>query len=520
MYGRWTLAWALALTISAPSFSFAQEAEDPATPEKSAEPSKDAKEEASEEKSEEKTDDAKAEEKEEAKTEEAPAAEEPAAEEPAAEEPKAEEPVAEEPKAEEPAAEEPKAEEPATDTTASGMKAEEGAKDVATEATEETKSTIEDGKAAVEAKKKDAGEKKADDAKKETAAEKLAEVKEEAADAGADATGKVDKSKSKAAAAAALGAGMAVDPSKPWIINATFSQNFGQSAFVENPQLGRASYGYGLRIGGSYDITKFLSGTLRATAGISADQALTITPNDLGSRPRQFFVRDARIGMSGLGIYTEKFTGIRLNANVNLVLPTSLLAQAQDRIISVALGGSAIKTFRDVGPGNLTFVLAESFTKHAGPSKPTTDLAFCDSVSRSDAGDCYSALAAPSYQFVHTINAIYGLGSFNFSIGLSVLQIIAYDQSNSQSDNGQVMPTTSSPFANPGTTPLTSLTWGSVSASYVINSNFSVAAGWTTFQSPFFQSGNSSRTLRFPWWNFQDPAYNATNFFVDLNFLY
>ncbi|MEQ9502438.1 MAG: hypothetical protein RIT81_36545 [Deltaproteobacteria bacterium] len=484
----------MALTISAPSFSFAQEAEEPATPEKSAEPSKDATEEASEEKSEEKTDDAKAEEKEEAKTEEAPAAEEPKAEEPAAEE-------------------------PATDTTAAGMKAEEGAKDVATEAKKETKSTMEDGKAAVEAKKKDADEKKTEGAK-ESDAEKLAEVKGEAVDAGADATGKVDKSKSKAAAAAALGAGMAVDPSKPWIINATFSQNFGQSAFVENPQLGRASYGYALRLGGSYDITKFLSGTLRATAGISADQALTITPNDLGSRPRQFFVRDARVGLSGLGIYTEKFTGIRLNANVNLLLPTSLLAQAQDRILSVRLGGSAIKTFRDVGPGNLTFVLAESFTKHAGPSKPTTDLAFCDSVSRSDAGDCYSALAAPSYQFVHTINAIYGLGSFNFSIGLSVLQIVAYDQSNSQSDNGQVTPTGSSPFANPGTTPLTSLTWGSVSASYVINSNFSVAAGWTTFQSPFFQSGNSSRTLRFPWWNFQDPAYNATNFFVDLNFLY
>ncbi len=525
MYGRWTLTWALALLISAPSFSFAQDAGEKAAPEKSAEANEEGAEEkapeasateeesSEEEASEEKKDEATEAPAEEAATEEAPA-EEAATEEAPAEEAATEEAPAEEATTEETPAEEPAPEAPATDTTSAGMKAAES--DVAKEATEETKATTEDGKAKVDAMKKDAAAQTTGEAKDG----KTKAGNSDAADQANAVSGSKDKSKSTAAAAAALGAGMAVDPSKPWLINATFEQTLGQGAFVKDRNQGRVPYGYAIFLGGSYDITKLLEGTLRATARISMDQALTTTSNDAGVRPRQFFMRDLSLGLSGLGLYTEKVTGIRFNGRVGALLPTSIQSRAAERYLSLSVGGTAIKTFRDVGPGNLTFVVAETFQKNIAPAKPTSNLEFCDSVSRIDGANCYSALTNPSYSFFHTVNAIYGIGSFNFSLGLTLIQSVQYDISDSESGNGQVTPTGTGVGARPGITALSNTTWGTVSASYVINSNFSVAAGWATIQSPLFQDGNNPRAIRFPWWNFQDPSYSRTSFFLDVNFLY
>lgn len=496
MYGRWTLTWALALLISAPSFSFAQDA-DKAAPEKSADANADAEKKkapeanAEEESSEEATSEEK---KDEATPEEAAPAETEATEAEATEEaPAVEETPAEEVKAEEAA--------PAPTT------------DVATEATEATQATTDDGKAAVDAMKKD--EAKKDDASSTGATKKSAGA------TNADKKGDDDSSEQdKAAAARTLGAAMAVDPSKPWIINATYETTLGQAAFVKDANVGRVPLGYALILGGSYDITKLVEGTLRATARISADQALTTTAFDAGVRPRQFFLRDLNLGLSALGVYTEKVTGIRLNARANVILPTSIQSRAQDRVMTVGVGGTAIRSFPNVGPGTVILVAAETIQRNLGPRVATTDKAFCDSAARDDALQCFVGQANPSYAFFHTLNAIYNLGAFNFSVGMTLIHSIIHDISDSNFDNGQRMPTTSGIGARPGVTNLVTTTWSTVSASYVLNANWSLAAGWSTIQSPYVQSGSNSRGIRFPLWNFQDPSYSASSFFFDVSFLY
>lgn len=496
MYGRWTLAWALSLIIATPSFAFAQGAgEDaPAEPNAPAVKAEPAEDEDAEEESEE------------ASNEESEATE------------------ASDDTADNEAPPEDATPADAEDATADEVEAppadDEDDDDEADRANEvkAEEVPVESVPAAAKVDVAASGDAVSSPAANAT------DVSERAAGAG-DAgltNDPADEKENKAGAAATLGAAMAVDPSKPWIVNATLEQTLGQSIFVKDPTRGRTAYGYALIVGGSYDLTKLFEGTLRATARISADQQLTTTANDAGVGPRQFFLRDTIVGLSGLGLYTEKLTGTRLNGRFSLTLPTSLQSRAAERYLGVSVGGSAIKVFSEVGPGSAIIVWSETFQKNVASAQPVSDFAFCDSVSASDSGACYSALSNPSYSFFHGLTGIYSLGGFNVSVGLTLIQSVGYDldQSTAQDPQTPAGNPSSSPFADPNASRLTNTTWGTVAVSYAVNENFSIAGGWSTIQSPYVQQGSSSTSLRFPWWDFQTPSNNGTTFFLDANFIY
>jgi hypothetical protein len=420
-------------------------------------------------------------------------------------------------------------------------KADEKKAEAAEEDEDEAEEKAEEAAGAKEAKAEEA---KAEEAKPEAPKAAEAQPEEPLADEpgeakAAEAAEKVDvpenpKKVEEAAAStgvssgetASLGASAEVSAksTKPWSVSGTLSQSLGQSIFVSDQQLDRAAYGYAVVLVGSYEIMDLLEGKLAATARWSFDQNLTVTRLD--SFNRLWNPRDLALGVSGAGLYTEPTTGISFGAATSFTLPTSRQAIAADRVLTWTLNGSASKTFKELGPGNLTLSFSESFSAFAGPRKPTSSLAFCDSVSRHDSGTCYSSLRNPNVSFMHALAASYALGDLSFAFSFRIINTISHTLNGGDAptriDAGNLQDVLigSSQFADPNTLPFGTTTWSTLSAAYSVTDALVVAGGLSTAQSPYFQSDNESKTLRFPFWDFITPANNFTSFFLDVSYSY
>jgi hypothetical protein len=339
---------------------------------------------------------------------------------------------------------------------------------------------------------------------------------------------KADKKK-KGSNVAALGAAMAAGGDKKWLVSGTLSQTLGVGAFVADPNARTVAYGYAINLYGQYILTPLVDGRLVGFVNLDMDQQLTLTSQDFGPNNRQFFVRDLMLGLNAQQWFKEKVTGIAINSNFRVDLPTSLLAQAADRVLRANLGVSAMRVFPNVGPGTVVVSLGETFRKDFGPANPTVDtgeapsqVLTCRQSARVGDDSCLSNQAAMNYAFIHSVRGSYVLGNLSIAASVAILNMFNYDLSASDTSNVAALEgrePTQSPFAFRVANQV-DLVSSSLSVSYVIGSNFQITGGFSTLTSPFIQNGNSSSSLRFPFYDFQTPENNLTSLFLDLNVFY
>ncbi|MBI2375259.1 MAG: hypothetical protein HYV07_14790 [Deltaproteobacteria bacterium] len=308
------------------------------------------------------------------------------------------------------------------------------------------------------------------------------------------------------------------EPKKPWSVAITVGQSLGAGAFVSEEYARAPAYGYAVTMIGSYKLLPKLS----ASARIDFDQQLTITNQDAGTLPREFFFRETRFGLSS-PFFKEDTTGIGLTGGLSARLPTDKAGQAAGRVLGLVGSLSAAKTFEKLGPGDLSITLLGSFRKNFGSLLQTlpqsSSAAVCRPSNVNTGGDCLTSFSTGQYSVSEGLTFDYAfLEKFTFTLDVSMSHAMSTDLSDS------VLPATfstgvrHSPNAKSGR-PQADYVFTSFTLAYDVTDFFNVDIGLGTgFLPPYIQNGSDPTRVRFPFFDFESTAFNYSSYSLNLNF--
>ncbi|MBK8011947.1 MAG: hypothetical protein IPK13_11405 [Deltaproteobacteria bacterium] len=319
---------------------------------------------------------------------------------------------------------------------------------------------------------------------------------------------------------------------KPWSISGTFEQSLGSGTFTApgDAHARTVAYSWAFVLRGSYRLTDMLTASLR----LDLDKQLTVTAVDAGSKAREFYFRDIRLGVGAEEIYRdEQYTGIAFGASSQLRLPTDTWSRAAGRVLRWDNSATLSRTFEDVGPGSLRLSFMETLRKDFGPrARDRNDASYldtCRSIAIDSAGDCVSNIASANWGLVHTLSAEYNFfEKWTVSLQLLLINTFYYGLSGSE---------TPERLAATGDAPVTDATigrsryaidaadqrdqtWGILEVGYQATENIGLALGLSSLQAPFIQSGGNSKALTFPFWDFATPSNNQSSVYFDATFTY
>jgi hypothetical protein len=336
--------------------------------------------------------------------------------------------------------------------------------------------------------------------------------------------------KSRGGRAAALGVTGPLATSgegrKPWQVMATVGQTLGAGVLVASEDAQTVAYGWNFDFSGTYRLTKLFEGELIAALAWGFDQQLTASTVDLGTVPRELYLRDLRLSLLGRSLYREKWSDFILGGRIDLALPTSQQAQAVGRILRADVRLDLIREFVGVGPGDLLLLLSTSFRKDFGDDagfdrgEAFRTGTYCRSIETVVSGDCQGG-AALDFALIHRISLAYAIGNFSTTLAVVLFNNFFHDISNSDiatTPDGRVID--QSPFVSNSADQRDNL-FTFIRFAYLFLDNWSVGTGVSSlFDSPFVQNGDNSSSLRFPFFDTQTTSRNATTFFLDLSFMY
>jgi len=343
--------------------------------------------------------------------------------------------------------------------------------------------------------------------------------------------GKRTKTEESTQSAAALGAGSAMvsqdEAAKPWTLSASAGLNLGSSALssrVDDTLVTFSASAFGL-----YKVANVWEGRVDAYGAFSFNQTLdpSVTGGPQGgTTERPFIFNDIILGALGRSLFVEDNTGLIFGYNTLFRLPTSPLAQIQDRKLRWDNSVNMTKPFSNVGPGTIVLGLSETFRYDFSPSNPTFDegefRSLVENACRSENlradGTCASSLQNLDFGLITTASARYLM---NFGLNVSVRASLFYQAfhrldpvcANPDLEAGipcdQIV-NSNSPNAT-DLRPSSALWFTSVSLGYVITPNLNTSLGFSTIAPLVQQSGDNSRAPGNPFFtNFTEN--NLTNF--------
>ncbi len=304
---------------------------------------------------------------------------------------------------------------------------------------------------------------------------------------------------------------------KPWSVDVVVGQSIGAGAFVSDEYVRSPAYGYAVTAIGKYKILPKLS----ASARIDFDQQLTVTNQDGGTEPREFFFRETRLGLSS-PFFEHEDTGIGLTGGLSLRLPTDKASQAAGRVFSLVASLSGAKTFEKLGPGDLSITILGSFRKNfgAGTQRNLPDSAVvCRPGNTSSSGECLTSFATGQHSFAESITLDYTfLEDFTFTLDFGMAHALSTDLSESDLPSQFAGNVGHSPNGKTGS-PQADYMNSSIVLAYQFTDFFSADFGLgTAFLPPYIQNGSNAKRVRFPFFDFESTALNYSSFALNLNF--
>ncbi len=347
--------------------------------------------------------------------------------------------------------------------------------------------------------------------------------------------GSRSKSEESTQSAAALGAGSAMvsqdEAAKPWTISGTAGFNLGSSVLssrVDDTLLTFSGSAFGL-----YKLANVLEGRVDAYGAFSFNQTIdpSVTGGPLGgASERPFIFNDVTLGALGRSLFVEDNTGLIFGYNTLFRLPTSPLAQIQDRKLRWDNSVNMTKPFSNVGPGTVVLGLSETFRYDFSPRNPTFDegefRSLVENACRSENlradGTCASSIQNLDFGLITTASARYLM---NFGLNFSVRASLFYQffhrldpVCSTQELEAGVPCEDVVGGGSPNATdirPRSAIWFTSVSLGYVITPNLNVSLGISTIAPLVQQSGDNSRAPGNPFFtNFAEN--NSTNFFLSM----
>lgn len=313
-------------------------------------------------------------------------------------------------------------------------------------------------------------------------------------------------------------------PTKPWRVNAMLNFSVGNGSFIKDSTVNSGFAGYDLRFGGSYDLSEMF----RAGISFQMAQELSATAASAGTIPREFYFGETVLNLSTRKLYVEeKYTGIKLNANVGIALPTAKAALAAERIMGLTIGGKVDKVFENVGPGSLNLNWTVGFRENLGPRAQTysenKNFAAFALCRQADKVNCIGP-ANTARTLSNVFNLSYSfLEKWSATVTLGWINNFKWDVSDNADPTfvaavGGPVKLGTSPNATPGAGH-TDLVIGNIDLGYQITDMFSVSAGLYTAGDPFIYD-NGKYSLRFPFWDAATPALNLSTIYLNFGFVY
>ena len=312
-------------------------------------------------------------------------------------------------------------------------------------------------------------------------------------------------------------------PTKPWRVNAQLNFSVGNGSFIKDGSVNSGYAGYDFRFGGSYDLSEMF----RAGITFQMNQELSSTYASIGTLPREFLFGETLLNVSTRKLFVEeKYTGIKLNANVGIVLPTAKAALAAERIMGLNIGAKVDKVFENVGPGSLSLNWSVGYRENLGPrtqsyseNKNQSAYLLCrDKLTCTgpvNTARTLSNMFNISYSFFEKWSATLTLGWVNnfkwdvvgdpsapVVVAATGTAINPRESANATARAGQ-----------------TDLVVGNLDLSYQITDMFSVSTGLATAGDPFIYD-NGKYSLRFPFWDAATPALNLSTIYLNVGFVY
>lgn len=309
---------------------------------------------------------------------------------------------------------------------------------------------------------------------------------------------------------------------RPWRIRGNLSVSLGQGAFVSDSFAAAPAVQYSGTVSGSYKLNSLLN----VGARIDFFQQVTITNQDGGAIPQQFFFRELRLFGNSFNL-ADLPGGIHLDASGTLFLPVDEVSRTAERLFGLGAGLTLRRDFDHVGPGTIQLSLFSSFRENFGPRQQSVDANKGASMFRlcGNGEFCGAGPANTARQFALGLSGNYAfLDHFAFSMTLQWIGQFLWDITTGDLPPNVVAtldgrPLQSSPNAK-ATAGINNITFANIDFSYMYNANLSFSLGVSTFQDPLVWSKSGGWAPRFPFFDFLEPAYNNTTFYTSVSVLY
>lgn len=309
---------------------------------------------------------------------------------------------------------------------------------------------------------------------------------------------------------------------RPWRVRGNLSVSLGQGAFVSDSNAAAPAVQYSGTVSGSYKLNSLLN----VGARVDFFQQVTITNQDGGSIPQEFFFRELRLFGNMFNLATLPGE-IHLDAAGTLLLPVDVVSQAAERLFALQAGLTLRRDFDHVGPGTIQLSLFSSFRENFGPRQPSVDANKGASMFRlcGNGEFCGAGPANTARQFAVGLSGNYAfLDHFAVSLTFQWIGQFLWDLTTGDLPPNVVAtldgrPLQSSPNAT-ATAGINNITFGNLDFSYMYNANLSFSLGVSTFQDPLVWAKSGGWAPRFPFFDFLEPAYNNTTFYTSVSVLY
>jgi hypothetical protein len=310
-----------------------------------------------------------------------------------------------------------------------------------------------------------------------------------------------DKKKAATSIAQAQAAGLPTNVDRDWQISLSSSLGVGSGAFVDDANARRTRVRFGLDFGGSYTIPNT---SLNISASTGFTQWLSRGSNSDQQEPQLFRWSDSSISFFH-PIYAFDF-GLRFMGNLSFVIPTSTASQQTNLYTTVNPTLIVLQRF-----GNLTFQYVLDYSHNFNKYTSTVyDPSEVDILSRNGGTEQLNDGLVASSGVLNEITLFNSFGvnynffdSFLFSIRFGFADFWTYD-------NGTITE------ADEFTSPYADSSRGHGQSSFGVlrftynPSNYLSAAISMSTQQPWKTRDNQG--YRFPFFDFESPANNFTNF--------
>ncbi len=309
---------------------------------------------------------------------------------------------------------------------------------------------------------------------------------------------------------------------RPWRLRGNFSVSLGQGAFVSDRFAAAPTVQYSGTLSGSYKLNSLLN----VGARIDFFQQVTVTNQDGGAIPQQFFFRELRL-FGNMFNLADLPGEIHLDASGTLFLPVDEVSRTAERLFALGAGLTLRRDFDHVGPGTIQLSLFSSFRENFGPRQQSLDANKGASMFRlcSPGEFCGAGPANTARQLAVGLSGNYAfLDHFAFSMTLQWIGQFLWDITTGDLPPAVMAtldgrPLHSSPNAT-ATQGINNITFANIDFSYMYNANLSFSLGVSTFQDPLVWSKSGGWAPRFPFFDFLEPAYNNTTFYTSVAVLY